>query len=187
MKKHIVAAKFTFILFLSSCFAGLGGATPPIKILGITPELPDDSNINVLITRGYNCDRRTIHLGDILLERFEYWCADGSKKILIDNTGIFYNSFSFGGYGKTSKEIASALREAFDLPPPIIGNLAGFDRETRFWIFDDGSALLINTKNVIAEGMSSLHYWSKKRLEVRSDIKASKKAFEEAQSPLTFE
>ena len=180
MKELTVAAKFMLILFLSGCFVKLGSATSSIKILGINPQMTLEASANTLVARGYDCE-----LDTFITDR--YHCVDSIKTIVIDEGGIFYNSFSFGGFGKTSKEIASALRAEFDLPPPIVWNVAGFERETRFWIFDDGGALLINTKNVIAEGMSSLHYWSKKRLDVRSDIKASKKAFEEAQSPLTFE
>jgi len=176
MKKHIVAAKFTFILFLTSWFAGLGVAAPSIKILGINTKMAIEASANTLVARGYDCEWDTF-ISD------HYRCVKGYKKILIDEDRIFYNSFSFGGFAKTSEEIASALRAEFDLPPPIIGNVRGFERETRFWLFDDGSALLINTKNVVEAGMSSLHYWSKKWVDVRSDIKV----FKEAQSPLTFE
>jgi len=151
-----------------------------IKIFGLSPNISVIENTNTLSSRGFNCKTAEFFKG--------MKCSKGKKKIIIDTDKIFFNAYSFGGVGKKSNQISTALIDAFDLPEPIVGHISGFDDdETRYWYFADGSALLINTKNVIHKDQPAIHYWAKKQVDRRSEIKIWYENWLDKKLPLSFD
>jgi len=172
--KYLIASAFLIPAINLKAFAY--DLPNSIKIFGLSPNVSVSENANTLSSRGFICKTAEFFKG---ME-----CSKGKKNIIIDTDGIFFNAHSFGGVGKNSKQIVSALKDAYGLPQPNIGHISGFDGdETRYWLFVDGNALLINTKNVIQKNLPSIHYWAKKQVDRRSEIKF----WLDKKSPLFFD